>query len=152
MRDEWELDTVSKLLSHNNFAERPFAIAKAYLTCFPTQKLSTLATFSQAIANGSHRPAGTLGKSHKTKQCIRSPAGIAITSPPRLKEAVTKVCGVRRKHPGKMTALLRQIFVEHTLLADAVRKAKHETDKEKKAWLHHNKGVAFNINMEEPLA
>jgi hypothetical protein len=38
------------------------------------------------------------------------------------------------------------------LLADAVRKAKHEADKEKKARLHHNKGVAFNINMEEPLA
>ena len=73
MRDEWELEAVSKLLSHNNFAERPFAIAiaKAYLTCFPAQKLSTLATFSQAIANGSHRPAGTQGKCHKTKQRIR---------------------------------------------------------------------------------
>jgi hypothetical protein len=111
-----------------------------------------LATFSQAIANGSHRPAGTLGKCHKTKQRIRSPAGIAITAPPRLKEAVTKVCGVRRKHPGKVTALLRQTFAEHTLLADAVRKSKHEADKEKKARLHHNKGVTFNINMEEPLA
>jgi hypothetical protein len=34
LRAEWELDEVAKLLSHNNPAERPFAIVKAYLiTC-----------------------------------------------------------------------------------------------------------------------
>ena len=31
LREDWELAKVSKLLAHNNAAERPFAVAKAYL-------------------------------------------------------------------------------------------------------------------------
>jgi hypothetical protein len=34
LREEWELEAVAKLLSHNNPAERPFAIVKAYLQVF----------------------------------------------------------------------------------------------------------------------
>jgi hypothetical protein len=67
LREEWELDKVSQLLSHNNVAERPFGIVKAYLAVFKTMKLSTLANFSLAITNGSHQPAGTIGKTMKTK-------------------------------------------------------------------------------------
>jgi hypothetical protein len=53
VREDWELAKVSKLLAHNNAAERPFAVAKAYLDCFPTMKLSTLANYSLALTNGS---------------------------------------------------------------------------------------------------
>ncbi len=100
LRGDWEIDKVSQLLSHNNAAERPFAIAKAYLEYFPTMKLSTLANFSLALSNGSHRPAGTLGKTKKTKARLEAPAGIAICSPEILKSAVTKLCGVRKVQPG----------------------------------------------------
>ncbi len=31
LREEWELEEVSKLVSHNNAAERSFAVVKAYL-------------------------------------------------------------------------------------------------------------------------
>ena len=103
LRAEWELDEVAKLLSHNNPAERPFAIVKAYLRVYNTMKLSTLANFSLAMTNGSHRPAGTLGKSTKTKNRNREPPGIAVTSPPVLRFAVTKICGVRRKNTGSVT-------------------------------------------------
>jgi len=41
LREEWELDKVSLLLSHNNAAERPFGVVKAYLDVFKTMKLST---------------------------------------------------------------------------------------------------------------
>ncbi len=58
-------------------------------------RLATLANFSLALANGSHRPAGTLGKTKKMKERMAAPAGIAVTSPALLKVGVTKVCGVR---------------------------------------------------------
>ncbi len=68
IREEWELEKVSKLLAHNNTAESPFAVVKAYLDCFPTtMKLSTLANYSLAMTNGSHQAAGTQGKTTKTK-------------------------------------------------------------------------------------
>jgi hypothetical protein len=94
LRAEWELDEVAKLLSHNNPAERPFAIVKAYLRVYNTMKLSnTLATFSLAMTNGSHQPAGTLGRSTKRKNRNREPPCTAVTSPAVLRFAVTKICG-----------------------------------------------------------
>jgi hypothetical protein len=144
MRGDWEIDKVSQILSHNNAAERPFAIAKAYLDCFPTMRLATLANFPLAIANGSHRPAGTLGKTKKTKERIAAPAGIAVTSPEALKLSVTKVCGVRKAKPGKVTELLRVNNARNILRADQLV--------ERKARQHLKKGIAHNKNMEEPLA
>jgi hypothetical protein len=76
---------VSQLLSHNNVAERPFGIVKAYLDVYKTMKLSTLANFSLAITNGSHHPGGTSGKKIKTKLRVPKAAGIAVTSPDALK-------------------------------------------------------------------
>ncbi len=41
-REEWELEHVSQLLSHNNAAERPFAIVKVrYLTLYLCQTTNT---------------------------------------------------------------------------------------------------------------
>ena len=152
LREEWEINKVSQLLSHNNAAERPFAIAKAYLAYFKSMKLSTLANFSLALANGSHRPAGTLGKTKKTKGRVPTPAGIAVTSPERLKIAVTKVCGVRKVKPGLVTQLLRGHNAINIMRADELRKASHLADLEKKARQHLKKGIAHNKNLEEPLA
>ena len=144
LREEWELEKVSQLLSQNNAAERPFGIVKAYLDVYKTMKLSTLTNFSLALTNGSHKPAGTIGKTMKTKLRVPKPAGIALTSPDRLKLAITKLCGTRLVQTGKVTALLREKCAGDTTMADARRKAHTQADLEKKARAHVRKGVTFN--------
>ena len=115
-------------------------------------KLGTLANFSLAVTNGSHQPAGTIGKTCKTKLRIPKPAGIAVTSPVILKLAVTKLCGTRRCQPGQVTTLLRDKYALDSLHADDRRKAKMQADVDKKARAHLKKGIKFNNDMEEPLA
>ncbi len=149
LREEWELEKVSKLLAHNNAAERPFAVVKAYLNSFPTMKLSTLANYSLAITNGSHHAAGTIGKSTNTKLRIPKPAGIAVTSPAVLKQAVTKLCGVRRVLPGLVTALLRAKYAKDSFDADTRRQNHNQAEREKKARGHLKKGIKFN-NVSHP--
>jgi hypothetical protein len=115
-------------------------------------RLATLANFSLALANGSHRPAGTLGKTKKTKERMAAPAGIAVTSSALLKVSVTKVCGLRKVKPGKVTELLRVNNARNVLRADQLREASHTAEVERKARQHLKKGIAHNKNMEEPLA
>jgi hypothetical protein len=115
-------------------------------------KLSTLAHFSLAITNGSHQPAGTIGKTNKTKKRVPKTAGIAVTSPEVLQNAVTKLCGTRRVNTGTVTTLLRAKSASDTLLADERRKARMEAEQARKARQHLKKGIKFNQNMEEPLA
>jgi hypothetical protein len=151
LRSEWELEKVAQLLSHNNAAERPFAIAKAYLKSFPTMKLSTLANFALALTNGTHRPAGTQGKTKKTKARATPPAGIAVTSPAVLKVAVTKFCGVRVIKPGTVTQLLRELNTVNVVRADELRRANQKAELDRKARQHSNKSIVHNRNMEEEL-
>ncbi len=137
IREEWELEKVSKLLAHNNAAERPsFTVAKAYLDCYPTMKLSTLANYSLAMTNGSHQAAGTQGKTAKTKMRPTKPPGIAVSSPYVLRTAVTKLCGVRRVLPGLVTALLRSKNATDCTDANARRKAHTQAELDKKARGH----------------
>jgi hypothetical protein len=98
------------------------------------------------MTNGSHRPAGTLGKTLTTQNRERVPPGIALTSPLLLKMAVTKVCGVRRKYTGSVTQMMRETNANLVVLGDNRRKGKHKAD------LQFNKGVQHNINMTEILA
>ena len=96
LRSDWELQKVAQLLSHNNAAERPFAIAKAHLKSFPTMKLSCLVNFALALTNGTHRSSGTQGKTKRTKARPTPPAGIAVTSPEVLKVAEPNFVGFER--------------------------------------------------------
>jgi hypothetical protein len=144
LRGDWELEKVSKLLAHNNAAERPFAVVKAYLNCFPTMKLSTLANYSLAMTNGSHQAAGTQGKTAKTKLRAPKPPGIAVSSPFVLRSAVTKLCGVRRVLPGLVTALLRSKYATDCTDAKTRRKAHTQAELDKKARSHLKKGIKFN--------
>ena len=104
-------------------------------------KLITLGNFSLAIANGSHRPAGTVGKTRKTRERLVADAGIALTSHTTLKMAVTKVCGVRKVQCGKVTELLRTTFTENSQLAHQRRLAKEERDRADTMRRHAKKGV-----------
>ena len=127
-----------------------YGIVKAYLDVFKTMKLSTLANFSLAITNGSHQPAGTIGKTMKTKQRVPKPAGIAVTSPDTLKYAITKLCGTRRRKTGAVTILLREKCAHDTVLADDRRKARMKAELEKKARAHLKKGITFNNVHPDP--
>ena len=113
-------------------------------------KLGTLANFSLAITNGSHQAAGTMVKTLKTKDRVAKPAGTAVTSPPQLQLAVTKVCGTRRVKPGTVTALLRDKCTLDTLNADTRRNARMLDDLEKKARAHMKKGIKFNMVNAHP--
>ncbi len=42
MKAEWEVEKVSKLLCTNNPAERPFAVAKAYMNIYGRIELSKI--------------------------------------------------------------------------------------------------------------
>ena len=61
------------------------------------------------------------------------PPGTAVSAPPELRIAVTKVCGTRRVQPGKFTALLREKFALDSLQADERRKARMQADLDRKA-------------------
>jgi hypothetical protein len=62
LRDDRQLEKVSALLCTNNPAERPFAVAKAYIKIYQTLSLRTLAVFSLSMCNSSHRPAESKDK------------------------------------------------------------------------------------------
>jgi hypothetical protein len=57
LRDNWQLEKVSALLCTNNPAERPFAVAKAYLKIYQSMSIRTLAGFGLSICNGSDHTA-----------------------------------------------------------------------------------------------
>jgi hypothetical protein len=152
MKSEWELEKVSKLLCTNNPAERPFAVAKAYMNIYGRMNLRNLAKFTLSMCNGSHSMAGPKGKQQKTKDRIVDEAGIGITCDHRLSVVVTRLCAVRRSKPGAVTVMVKAAFEHDKLMAKKLRLANVEEEKAKKAKQHLKKAIKFNVNVEEPLA
>ena len=60
---------------------------------FYSLKLREVATLSQAMMNGTHRPSHKMGN-----KMMR--AGMALTAPEEVKTAVSTLCSVRRRSPG----------------------------------------------------
>ena len=151
-RSDWELEAVSHLLSTNNAAERPFGIAKAYCKIYPSMTLRTLAAFSLAMANGSHRAPGTTGKQQRTAHVSVFNGGAAFTAAADVRIAVTKLCGVRRIKTGSITRLLDEIHVSKKEQSLLRREAKRLEGIEEQKRKDATKGVKFNTAMEETLA
>jgi hypothetical protein len=86
VREDWEVNACKAMLCHNNHAERPFAVLRAYKHLYPSLSRENLAKLSQSLVNGTHRPAenGSVG-------------GIALTADPKLRSCIGKLCSVRRK-------------------------------------------------------
>ncbi len=118
-KSEWDKDIAARMICTNNHAEGPFATVRAFLHMYPrlaipnpdphpiltfcltvylplttSMRLKTVAALSAAIVNGTHRVA------HKAGNRVVE-AGLAITAPTVLKNAVSTICGVRRCTPGK---------------------------------------------------
>jgi hypothetical protein len=106
-RETWELEAVKGMVSHNNHAERPFAVLRAIWKTYPSLSLKNLGWLSHSLANGTHRPASTYGVCKDTDGNHCSKPGIALTAHPELKRAVSVVYSVRRKLIGSVTELVR---------------------------------------------
>ena len=97
LREEWEKAAVSKMVCHNNYAERPFAVVKAFWRMYPSLSLYNLSWLGNSMVNGTHRCAEVFGQHNKLTPVTTRLAGIAITAHPELKRAVNILCSVRRK-------------------------------------------------------
>ena len=112
-REEWEEKTAEGLLCHNNNAERPFAVLRLYKRTYPSISLRNLSKLSLTIVSGTHRPADK-----------GSPAGIALSSDPRLRAVIGNLCGVRNRRVGLITAILRAANILDLTEMKACRKRK----------------------------
>ena len=124
LREPWENKAVQQMVSHNNHAERPFAVVKEFWNIYPSLSLSNLSWLSHSISNGTHRCAEIYGPHNKRTALTTRLAGIAITAHPDLKRAVNKLCSVRRKSIGRVTALAREAHKQDKAVQVANRKRK----------------------------
>jgi hypothetical protein len=121
-RETWELEAVKGMVSHNNHAERPFAVLRVIWKTYPALSLKNLGWLSHSLANGTHRPASTYGVSKDTEGNHCNKPGIALTAHPELKRAVSVVCSVRRKLIGKVTKMVRAAQISDTEAQITTRK------------------------------
>ena len=97
----WEINSAKDLYSHNNFAERGFAVVKAMAKQFPSMSLSTITAVSHARLNGTFQEGST-----------------AEAADPRLAKALSVLCCIRRRTRGKITTLMREWKAEDTSKAE----------------------------------
>jgi hypothetical protein len=134
LKEDLMREEVAKLLCTTNPAERPYAVAKAFLNLYCRMKLSTLlANFTLSVCNGSHRMPEPRGKTKKTQNRSTVKAGVAITSDLSLQAAVTRLCAVRQINGGAITTLLKTANKREMQLANGLRIANEEQEKAKMA-------------------
>ena len=118
--NDWEKDLTKQLRSDNNPAERPFAVMKDLQHKYPSMSLVNLGRLSQARVNGTFRIGSEGGKTKKTKMRIVED-GVAMRAHPKLRQAVTRLCSVKRYSLGLVTQMVRG-HVKHDEAADAARR------------------------------
>jgi hypothetical protein len=109
-REDWEKQAVQQMVSHNNYAERPFAVVKTFARIYPSLSLRNVSHLTHSLVNGTHCCAETFG---------RRIAEIALTAHPKLKAAINTLCSVRRKYLGAVTRQVRA--AQHTDKASQVQ-------------------------------
>ena len=119
---EWRVEQDWDIYSHNNAAERPFAVIKALKRLFPSMKLSYLSALSLAKVNGTYAVEETGGKYAKTKGIVRSFSGKATIADPILQRVISKLCCVRSTSLGLVTIMLKRDYVKDIAAAAAHRK------------------------------
>ncbi len=129
-RDEWEKEAVQHMVSHNNYAERPFAVAKALSRMYPSLSLQNLSQLTHSIMNGTHRCADTYGRRNAGDLGITRLPGIPLTAHPAPRQAVNCLCSVHRKSIGNVTRLCREAHKLDTIA--------HTTNRKQKALLKDN--------------
>ncbi len=115
---------MKEMVSHNNYAERPFAVVKALSRMYPLLSLCNLSQLTHSIVNGTHRCAEKYRISNGLEQIETRLAGMALTANPAIKAAVNTLCSVRRKSIGAVTKLCREAHKVDNAAQVSHRKAK----------------------------
>ena len=92
---------------HNNNAERPFGVMKAFQKQYPSMSVSMLGAMTHARMSGVFKDGGAF-----------------TSSDPRLQKSVDDLCCIHEKKPGEITTLLRNCKSED-LKTSAVNRKKH---------------------------
>ena len=124
--EPWMKARAMLLLSHNNPAERPFALMKFLDHLFPTMSLNNLSNASHALVNGTFALASPKPKTQKGAAEATSSqtcAGAAVLANSRLKRAVSVVASVRMRSAGTVTTQRREEYA-----ADIVANAEHRQE------------------------
>ena len=122
--DGWEKEAIKYMVAHNNYAERPFAVVKALSRMYPSLSLRNLSHLTHSIVNGTHRCAEAFGMRRSADPTTTRSAGIALTANLALRQAVNRVCSVRRKTIGAVTRICRDAHK-----VDAVAQVTHRKKK-----------------------
>mmetsp|Transcript_72447 Transcript_72447/g.145766 ORF Transcript_72447/g.145766 Transcript_72447/m.145766 type:complete len:467 (+) Transcript_72447:256-1656(+) len=126
--EPWMIARAVLLPSHNNHAERPFALMKLLDHLFPAMKLANVSNVAHARVNRTSALAPPKPKTAKgARNLERKTAGAATLADPRLKKAVSAVAGVRRQSLGAVTKQRREQLTAD-IAAAAVHRKKHRTD------------------------
>jgi hypothetical protein len=128
LRDEWERTATKHMFCHNNHAERPFAVARAFNRLYPALTLYNLSNLSHSMVNGTHRPEHIFGRTSVKDRTNMKPPGIALTADPVLRLTVNKLCSVRTRKVGSITSLVRIANKEAIKAKDTNRKRKAKED------------------------
>jgi hypothetical protein len=139
LRDEWERTATQHMFCHNNHAERPFAVARAFNRLYPALTLYNLSNLSHSMVNGTHRPEHIFGRTSVKDRINMKPPGIALTADPALRLAVNKLCSVRTCKVGSITSLVRKANKDAMKAKDANRKRKAKEDFDEKVRLKAQK-------------
>ncbi len=159
-KTQLEKDVAARMVCTNNNAESPFATVRAFLHLYPSLKLKTVAGLSGAMVNGTHRGRGAKKDTS---------AGIALTAPAPLRDAITKLCSVRvhradvmlpltKKQSerigsvGAITLFLRGVHDADRQEAAANRRAHKELKLNESARLQANRMADFDKASETQLA
>jgi len=146
----WEKDAVNKMFCHNNHAERPFAVLKAFAKMYPSLSLRNLSRLVHSLVNGTHRCAETFGARGPSPGATHRLPGIALTAHPAIRAAVNKLCSIRKKSLGEVTLIQRVAYVTDKKAQVANRKLKG--DEKFKANIARQATIAANRNKAEDTA
>ena len=149
---ELEKTKASQLLSHNNHAERPFAVIKALAKKYPSMSLRNLAATANARVNGTFRMPEEGGKTQKTIGKIVAQPGIFYNVDPELLAAVSKVCSVRENTVGVVVAMIRDDYENDMDAQRQHRKAQKEFKLKETTRLQKGRAEKANIASEVKLA
>jgi hypothetical protein len=83
------------LCNHNNNAERPFAVMKAFQKQHPPTSVSMLGAMTHARTSGVFKDGGAFTASF-------------TASDPRLQKSISDLCCVHANNPGQITTMLRE--------------------------------------------
>ena len=129
----------SKLISHSNWVEQPFAVVKALAHQYPSMRLSHLSSLAHARVNGTYRsPTADHNTKKRRKRTMERPEA-AIMTHPAVKTAVAKLCCIRFASLGGVEgSCVTSTSRRHVLTLQNTTRAKNQTERAGRNRPHHH--------------